>query len=56
MNTREEKVSTGTVQRVIGTMGYQQCVAYQKGWVDPSIQKHRVEYAKVMLEKYSNPD
>ena len=51
-----KEVSGRTVQRAMGTMGYRQCVACRKEWVNPSNWKYRVEYAKIMLERYPNPE
>lgn len=51
-----EDVCARTVQRAMGTMGYRQCVACRKGWCNPSTAKDRIEFAKIMLQRYPEPD
>ena len=45
--------SGDTIKRAMGTMNYHKCIACMKGWVSPRTATKRVEYAVIMLERYS---
>ncbi|KAF1987341.1 hypothetical protein K402DRAFT_412293 [Aulographum hederae CBS 113979] len=49
-------VSARTIQRAMGRSDYHKCVACRRGWVSEDLAKRRVEFAKIMLSKYPNPD
>lgn len=40
------------IQRAMGTMEYHKCVACRKGWMSLKIARRRVEWAKIMLQRY----
>ncbi len=47
------KCSGDTIKRAMKTMNYHKCIACMKGWVSPRTVTKRVEYAVIMLERYS---
>ena len=50
------EVSGLTLRRAMGTMDYHKCVAWRKGWVNEQLARYRVDFAKIMLERYPTPD
>ncbi|KAI5805098.1 hypothetical protein EDC01DRAFT_642001 [Geopyxis carbonaria] len=51
-----EDVSENTIRKAMGTLDYHQCIACRKGYVNPSTAKDRLQFSKVMLERYPDPD
>lgn len=45
-----------TIQRAIGTLDYYRCPQCKTGWVHPRIAEKRVEFSKIMLERYPNKE
>jgi len=46
------EVDGRTIQRAMSTIKYSKCVACQKAYVEARTAEKRVEYARIMLEKY----
>ena len=42
-----------TVQRVMGTIDYHKCIACRRRWVNEKTAKNRLNWDKVMLDKYA---
>ena len=40
----------------MGLLNYHKCIACQRGWQSPVSIKNRVEYSRVMLERYPEPE
>ena len=52
-----EGLSSRTISHAMGnSMSYHKCIACQKKWCNPSTAKARKAYAKVMLERYPEPE
>ena len=49
-------VSERTIQRAMGTKDYHKCIACSKGWISPHSAEKRLDYAKQMLDQYSDPE
>ncbi|KAK4233043.1 hypothetical protein C8A03DRAFT_48281 [Achaetomium macrosporum] len=45
-------VSARTVRRAVGSLDFRFCVACQKQWASQRLKERRVEYSRIMLEKY----
>lgn len=45
-----------TVKKAMGTMNYYMCIACKKNQVSPHLVKHQVEFAKIMKERYPDPE
>ena len=44
-----------TIKRTLGSMNYRKCIACQKGWQSAKSAQHRVEWCKIMLQRYPTP-
>ncbi len=44
-----------TIKNAMGKMKYRKCIACKKGWVNKKTAKDRVEWSRVMLERYHQP-
>ncbi|KAK3306050.1 uncharacterized protein B0T15DRAFT_217152 [Chaetomium strumarium] len=45
-------ISARTVRRAVGSLDFRFCVACQKQWASRRLKERRVEYSRIMLEKY----
>lgn len=45
-------VSGRTVKRAMGRLDYHKCVVCRRGWVNQKLAQERIQYAKIMLERY----
>ena len=50
------EASEATIRRAMGILGYQKCLAGQRGWQSPASKKNRVRYAELMLARYPHPE
>lgn len=50
------EASGRTIQRILGSQNFHQCIACQRSWQSPASAKNRVDYAKYMLGKYPEPE
>jgi hypothetical protein len=49
-------VSWRTIQRAMGQKDYRKCIACRKAWISPELGMRRKACAKVMLERYPEPE
>ncbi|KAI5787122.1 hypothetical protein EDC01DRAFT_729216 [Geopyxis carbonaria] len=50
------EASETTVRLTMGVMNFRHCKTCKKKWVNPSTAEHRVDWSRVMLERYPDPD
>lgn len=50
------EVSGRTVRKRIGTLDFRRCIACSRAYMKPAAAKKRVEWARVMLERYPEPE
>ncbi|KAI5780561.1 hypothetical protein EDC01DRAFT_718822 [Geopyxis carbonaria] len=48
--------SENTIRTAMGTLNYRYCRGCKKGWVDPATAKDRLQWSRVMKQKYPNPE
>jgi hypothetical protein len=50
------EASTHTIRKMMGTLNYRHCKSCKKGWVDERTAKNRVDFSKIMLDRYPDED
>ena len=50
------KATKLTIKNTMGSLDYQKCLACQRVWQSPRNCANRMEYARIMLEKYPEPE
>lgn len=50
------KATKLTIKNIMGSFNYHKCLACQRGWQSPRSCANRMEYARIMLEKYPEPE
>lgn len=45
-----------TIKNIMGSFNYHKCLACQRGWQSPRSCANRMEYARIKLEKYPEPE